>query len=207
MDDLSKAYNVWAEQYDQQENITRDLGEKVLEEYEDLFEDSVILECGCGTGHKTQWIADRCLKVVGVDFSEKMLEIAQAKVDGEHVVLLQQDLNDEWMVEDEVVDVVVFNLVLEHIENIKHVFAEAFRALKEGGGLLIAEYHPDRQAEGRGAKYVNVDGEEIKLPFNPHTEDEFAKAAESVGFEFVELNDWKMEDDEQPRLLSMLFVK
>ena len=95
MDETKKNYEEWASKYDTQENKTRDLGEQVLEEYEDLFEDAVVLECGCGTGHKTQWIADRCLKVVGVDFSEKMLEIAQEKVKGDHVVLLQQDLNDE----------------------------------------------------------------------------------------------------------------
>ncbi|QQE12644.1 class I SAM-dependent methyltransferase [Planctomycetota bacterium] len=207
MDDLNNAYDVWATKYDQQENKTRDLGEQVLEEYEDLFEDAVVLECGCGTGNKTQWIAKRCLKVVGVDFSEKMLEVAQAKVEGDHVVLLQQDLNDEWMVENEVVDVIVFNLVLEHIDNIKHVFKEAHRALKDGGGLLLAEYHPDRQAMGKGASYTNDAGEEVNLPCYPHSEDDFAKAAEGVGFEFVELNDWKAEGDDEPRLLSMLFVK
>ena len=97
--------------------------------------------------------------------------------------------------------------MLEHIENIKHVFKEAHRALKDGGGMLIAEYHPDKQAQGKGASYVNDEGDEVALPTFAHTEDEFAKAAEGVGFEFVELNDWKAEGDEEPRLLSMLFVK
>ena len=207
MNEIKDAYDQWAGRYDEEENRTRDVDSQVMQEYEDLFDDAVVLECGCGTGKNTTMIAERCLKVVGMDFSEQMLAIASEKVSGESVVFLQQDLNDAWLIEDKVVDTVVFNLVLEHIENIKHVFSEAFRVLKDGGGLLISEYHPQRQAQGKGARFIKENGEEEQVPFFAHNADQFAKAAEGLGFEFIELNDWCADGEDDPRVLSMLFVK
>ncbi|WP_432797496.1 class I SAM-dependent methyltransferase [Poriferisphaera sp. WC338] len=207
MEEIKAAYDRWARGYDAEENRTRNLDQKVMAEYEDLFDDAVVLECGCGTGKNTAMIAQRCLKVVGIDFSEQMLAVAGEKLSGDNVVFLQQDLNEPWMIEDGVVDTVVFNLVLEHIEDLKHVFSEAMRVLKDGGGLLISEYHPQKQAEGKGAKFMGQGGAEEKIPFFPHTADDFAKAAEPLGFEFMELNDWTAEGEDEPRVLSMLFVK
>ncbi|MCI0556643.1 MAG: hypothetical protein L0287_37360 [Anaerolineae bacterium] len=49
---IQKAYNEWSDSYDTDENLTRDLDQKVTKEVlADLHFDS-ILEIGCGTGRK-----------------------------------------------------------------------------------------------------------------------------------------------------------
>lgn len=41
---------------------------------------SLVLDVGCGAGVKSQYLLDKGLKVVGIDFSEKMIEIAKREV-------------------------------------------------------------------------------------------------------------------------------
>src|SRR5260221_12982506 len=37
-----------------------------------------VLDAGCGTGYLTKQLSDRGAKVIGVDFSQRMIEIARA---------------------------------------------------------------------------------------------------------------------------------
>ncbi|MEK7515874.1 MAG: class I SAM-dependent methyltransferase [Patescibacteria group bacterium] len=41
---------------------------------------ALVLDVGCGAGVKSRYLLDKGLKVVGVDFSEKMVEIARREV-------------------------------------------------------------------------------------------------------------------------------
>lgn len=41
---------------------------------------ALVLDVGCGAGVKSQYLLDNGLKVVGIDFSEKMIEIAKREV-------------------------------------------------------------------------------------------------------------------------------
>ena len=64
---IEKAYNTWAEQYDTNENKTRDLDIKATIETLSKYKFKYVLELGCGTGKNTKWLlrkAKRCLKKV-----------------------------------------------------------------------------------------------------------------------------------------------
>ena len=53
-----------------------------------------VLDIGCGSGTKALYLIQKGLRVVGVDFSEKMIELAKKKVpDGEFLALDLKDLN------------------------------------------------------------------------------------------------------------------
>jgi len=67
---IQKAYNDWSSAYDTDENLTRDLDQKVTrEELADLHFNS-ILEIGCGTGKNTAFLAQIGAHVHALDFSE-----------------------------------------------------------------------------------------------------------------------------------------
>lgn len=144
---IQKAYNDWSETYDIDENLTRDLDQKVTREaLADLHFNS-ILEIGCGTGKNTSFLAQIGTSVHAIDFSQRMIEKAKEKVQAENVRFSMMDITQKWNFEDQAFDLIVCNLVLEHIQDISFVFSEASRTLKETGGFFINELHPFKQYE------------------------------------------------------------
>src|SRR5919106_1669904 len=77
---IQKAYNDWSETYDTDENLTRDLDQKVTREALANLHFTSILEIGCGTGKNTSFFAQIGTSVYAVDFSEGMIAKAKEKV-------------------------------------------------------------------------------------------------------------------------------
>jgi ubiquinone/menaquinone biosynthesis C-methylase UbiE len=116
-------------------------------------------------------------------------------------------LNTIWLADRaQNFDLIVVNLVLEHLENLSHIFQEAHRVLRSGGQLYIGELHPYRQLQGSQAQYKDSQtGEEILvLAFN-HSVSEFINEGISAGFVLRRIDEWKQPTDEIPRLLTLLF--
>ncbi len=80
MSEVRQAYNSWADQYDTNENKTRDLEGISLGSTLSKLHFTNCLEVGCGTGKNTAWLMAHAKKVVAVDFSEKMLAKAKNKI-------------------------------------------------------------------------------------------------------------------------------
>ena len=53
---IEKAYNIWANQYDTNENRTRDLDKISTSQTLSRYEFENVLELGCGTGKNTNWL-------------------------------------------------------------------------------------------------------------------------------------------------------
>lgn len=145
------AYEHWARTYDTAENRTRDLDALVLRGTELPLSGARVIEFGAGTGKNTEYLAENAASVLALDFSPAMLERARARGLGEHVTFAEQDITQPWPAGDASADLVVGNLVLEHVEDLSPVYAEIGRVLKPGGILFISELHPDRQARGSQA--------------------------------------------------------
>lgn len=66
----------------------------VLKEFS--IEDGLILELGCGTGSMTELLAAKGYDMIGVDYSEDMLNIAQNKkiASGHDILYLNQDMRE-----------------------------------------------------------------------------------------------------------------
>ena len=93
-----------------------------------------VIEIGCGTGKNTIILSKVATKVLGIDFSEGMLEKARIKLmDKKNIKLKFADITEKWSCEENYYDVVMCNLVLEHIENLFFIFSEANRVLIESG--------------------------------------------------------------------------
>ena len=205
---IQNAYNKWSQTYDTDRNLTRDLDQQVMKEtLEDLRFDS-ILETGCGTGKNTSFLVDVGTKVHALDFSEGMIEKAREKVNAENVRFSVADLTQKWPCEDQAYDLIVCNLVLEHIEDLSFIFSEASRVLAGGGKFLVNELHPFRQYEGKKAVFQGGEGV-TEIPAFVHHISDFLNAASKNGFTLLKLDErWHTEDlNKPPRIISFMFEK
>src|SRR5438309_11883925 len=86
---IKNAYNIWANQYDTNQNQTRDLEAEALRAMLAGITIQRTLEIGCGTGKNTQWLQTISNLVIAVDLSEQMLAKAKEKITSDHVHFLQ----------------------------------------------------------------------------------------------------------------------
>ncbi|MFO7526572.1 MAG: class I SAM-dependent methyltransferase [Ignavibacteriaceae bacterium] len=203
-----KAYNVWSNQYDTNINKTRDLEAKVLQLTLADIQFNSCLEIGCGTGKNTGWLTTRTNKITAVDFSEEMLARANEKINSDKVRFAQADITGPWTFTDELYDLVIFSLVLEHIENLDHIFSEAAKVLFSGGYVYIGELHPFKQYSGTKARFETDEGLQILQCYN-HNISDFILTAKNNGLYIADINEYFDDDDRTtiPRILTLLFKK
>jgi malonyl-CoA O-methyltransferase len=98
--------------------------------------------------------------------------------------------------------------VLEHIQNLDHVFSEAARVLLPDGKFFVDELHPFRQYEGTKARFSRAD-ETIQVEAFVHHISDFLEAAADNHLSLVSLNEyWHATDENRPpRILSLYFER
>jgi malonyl-CoA O-methyltransferase len=113
----------------------------------------------------------------------------------------------------ETADLVLINLVLEHIEQLEPIFHNAAAILRPGGQLIVTDLHPDRVTAGKGAE-ITAWAETIVNFVHPVAE--YVAAAEATGLQLAAQKGWTAElvgvseahdRDLRPLLLSLVFVK
>jgi predicted TPR repeat methyltransferase len=205
---IEKAYNIWASQYDSNLNLTRDLDKKCTIKTLKNLDFKNVLELGCGTGKNTEWLLNKAERIIGLDFSQEMLNKAKAKIFDKRVLFKKVDLTKDWEIENNFVDLITASLTLEHIENLDHIFLQANLKLKKNGLFFISELHPFKQYSGSKAKYETENG--IKeLEVYIHHISEYIDTAKNNGFKLIELKEWfdESSENEIPRLISFVFKK
>ena len=202
------AYGTWSSTYDSDRNLTRDLDATATRSLLDQRRFHRILELGCGTGKNTEFFARICTELLALDFTPEMLERARAKVPAPHVSFVRADLTAPWPCPDRSIDLISGNLVLEHIEDLFFIFAEAARTLAHSGTLLISELHPYRQYGGTRASFTRGETS-VDITAHVHHVSEFLAAAQRNGLALKVLKEWWHEDDagKPPRLITMMFQK
>lgn len=206
--DIQNAYNEWSGTYESDENLTRDLDQRVtMELFGNLHFDS-ILEIGCGTGKNTAFLTKIASVVHAVDFSQGMIEKAKEKVQADNVHFSMMDITQPWDFEQQFFDLITCNLVLEHIADLQFVFSEAARVLQPNGYFFINELHPFRQYDGKKARFYRNE-EKIEVDAFTHHVSDFFQAADSGGLRLIKLHEYWHEADQKqlPRILSMLFER
>jgi len=206
---IQAAYNQWSAAYDADRNVTRDLDHTVMQQTFQNVRCGAVLEMGCGTGKNTELLAGVGNAVLALDFSEGMLSKAREKVTASHVRFALADLTKPWPVEDRAFELIACNLVLEHIEDLRFVFAQAARSLQASGRFFVCELHPAKQYMGSQARFEHAQGITL-IPVHWHHLTDFTQAADENGFALEHLREWWHADDDlkkQPRLVSFMFRK
>jgi 2-polyprenyl-3-methyl-5-hydroxy-6-metoxy-1,4-benzoquinol methylase len=103
-----------------------------------------VLDAGCGGGYFSRLLTKKGARVVGVDISQRLIEIAKQKENEERLGIKYYvcSLCNLAMLQDEMFDIVVSNLVLMDVTDLDEAMIELHRVLKREGKLVFSIMHP-----------------------------------------------------------------
>ncbi len=139
---------IMAEDYAKLEGYVKDadlgLGCGLPTEYAHIKKGDTVVDLGSGAGNDVfvaRSVAGESGKVIGVDFTEKMIE--KARINAEKLGLNNVEFRfgdiENIPITASVADVVVSNCVMNLVPNKKRAFEETFRILKVGGHFSISD--------------------------------------------------------------------
>jgi ubiquinone/menaquinone biosynthesis C-methylase UbiE len=141
-------YNIMSEDYSKLDGYNADadlaLGCGLPTEFAGIKRGDVVIDLGSGAGNDC-FVARHETgpegKVIGIDFTDAMIEKARANADklGFNNVEFRQGDIEKMPVGGEVADVIVSNCVLNLVPDKKKVFSEMFRVLKKGGHFSVSD--------------------------------------------------------------------
>lgn len=141
---------------------------------------SLVLDAGCGCGVKSKYLAERGTEVVGIDFSEKLIEIAKREFPvGEFLVM---DMREAGKLKQKF-DGVFAQASLLHIpkNEIIDVLRDLSSVLKDGGYFYVAVKEKKPDGPDEEIKKENNYGYEYKRFFSYFILDELKRYLNEVG--------------------------
>ncbi len=142
-----------------------------------------VLECACGTGAISIYIAPACKRLLASDYSAGMLKRAKKKLKAyENVDYKAVDITD-IKEEDSSFDVVVAGNVIHLLQEPGQAMEEFYRVCKNGGKLIIPTYiNGDEGTNRLAVKLLEKLGADFKRQFDAAS---YEKFFEEMGYEDV----------------------
>lgn len=131
-----------------------------------------VLDLGCGYGHNClDFINKGAKSVVGVDISQKMLDIAKKEASHEKIRYLNMSMTDIDKL-NEKFDVIYSSLAFHYIEDFYEFCKLMYSVLNEGGVLLFSQEHPISTAtiDGKGHYNRDENGKRISYTMSNYNE-------------------------------------
>jgi ubiquinone/menaquinone biosynthesis C-methylase UbiE len=128
-----------------------------------------VLDLACGEGYNTRVLAKKRATVVGVDFSEKLIELARHLETEERsgIIYYVADVTNMEKMQSNHFDLVTCFMALQDIEYYREAIFEVARVLKENGRFIFSIPHPcfiDHVVKDRGSitRWIYEDGTQEK---------------------------------------------
>ncbi len=182
--DLRETYNAIAEEW-HRDHAQDDWWVEGTDKFISLLNkgDSV-LDAGCGGGTKSRYLRRRGLKVVGIDFAPKMIDIARRETpDAEFI---EADLNDIDKLDCDF-DGIFMQAVLLHIprNNAAEVLRKAVSRLKNRGYFYVAVKEKKFDGPSEEVKIENDYGYPYERFFSYFTANEIKSYMKNCGLDIV----------------------
>ena len=106
------------------------------------LKDKTILDLGCGFGeHCKRFVESGAKKVIGIDISEKMLEIARQENADSKITYINMPMENISKI-NEKFDIVISSLAFHYVEDFSGVVKNIFDMLNENGVFLFSQENP-----------------------------------------------------------------
>lgn len=123
-----------------------------------------LLDLGCGYGWHCIYAAEHgAASALGIDLSEKMLQIAREKTHFPQVEYKQAAIEDFDMGE-RCFDVVLSSLAFHYVESFEDIAKKVHACLTDGGSFLFSVEHPVFTAYGTQDWFYGEDGSILHFP-------------------------------------------
>ncbi len=111
-----------------------------------------VLDAGCGEGYNTRLLARSGARMIGVDISPRMIELARQEEEREPLGICYEVASfcDLSLFDDASFDIVVSSLALMDSPDFKGAVEEIFGVLHPGGELIFSITHPCFSTKGHG---------------------------------------------------------
>ena len=129
-----------------------------------------VLDLGCGDGKHCVDFLDRGAKsVVGIDISEKMLQLARTENERDAIRYCNMSMSDIAQLR-ETFDLIYSNMAFHYIEDFTSFAKTLFDVLDHGGTLLFAQEHPVITAtiDGKGHFNKSLSGKKLSYVFSDY---------------------------------------
>ena len=121
-----------------------------------------VLDLGCGFGeHCKMFVDNGAEKVVGIDISSKMLEVAKQENSDPKIVYLNMPIENIFQF-NESFDVVVSSLALHYVEDFVGVVQSIYTLLNTDGVFVFSQEHPLVTCHSGGNRWTRDENGEKK---------------------------------------------
>lgn len=172
-DKISGLYDLFETVYNGK--VYRNLGERVAEE---IGQNDIVLECACGTGAISKYIAPKCRQLIATDFASGMLKQTAKNCRKYHNIKIRRADMTHLKCRDNRFDKVVAGNVIHLLEEPYAAIKELERVCKTGGKIIIPTYiNATAGVNKKAVRLLEVAGANFKRQFDINSYKKFFETA------------------------------
>ena len=178
-DKISPLYDLFENVYNGK--VYKETGKKAAGLIE---ENDEVLECACGTGAISKYIAAKCKSLIATDFAEGMLKQAAKKCRSLDNITFENADITALRFPDASFDKVVAGNVIHLLPNPDAALRELERVVKPGGRIIIPTYiNKTKKSSSFAVKFITMLGADFKRQFDLAS---YKKFFEDKGYKNIE---------------------
>ena len=166
--------------------VYRALGARIAQE---IGQSDIVLECACGTGAISRYLAPKCKKLIATDFSRGMLKQTSKNCRKFNNITKRRADMTQLKCRDNRFDEVVAGNVIHLLEEPYAAIKELERVCKPGGKIIVPTYiNASNGVNKRAVRLLELAGVNFKRQFDIHSYRKFFEDAgyENVSFDIVD---------------------